>query len=91
MKVLLVEPNEAPRITEVENELTVLQALVGGYIEVITPWPDPVLLVCDEEGLYKDTPWNRGIKGSFFLCGFEGEDFTDFPEELVEKYKRLLA
>ena len=82
---------EAPRITEVENELQALQGVVGGYIEVIAPWPDPVLLVCDEDGMYKATPWNRGIKGTFFLCGVDGEDFTDFPEELVEKYKRLLA
>ena len=91
MKVLLFEPDRAPMIVEVMNDLRALQELVSGYIEVITPWSDPVLLVCDEEGLYKDTPWNRGIKGSFFLCGFEGEDFTNFPEELVEKYKRLLA
>ena len=91
MKILMVEPGEAPRMTEVENELQALQGVVGGYIEVIAPWPDPVILVCDEEGMYKGTPWNRGIKGTFFLCGFVGEEFTDFPEELVEKYKRLLS
>ena len=56
MKILLIEPEGTPRMTEVENELEALQGVVGGYIEVIAPWPDPVLLVCDEEGMYKSTP-----------------------------------
>ena len=70
-----------------ENELQALQGVVGGYIEVITPWADPVLLVCDEEGLYKPTPWNRGIKGQYGLiingfCDCSIDDVQAFLEEM---------
>ena len=67
---------------------------MGGYIEAIYPFEDMVALVCDEESKMKsDTQWNRilgrdVIKGTFFLCGIEGENFSDFPDELMEKYKK---
>ncbi|MEM5768358.1 MAG: DUF3846 domain-containing protein, partial [Bacillota bacterium] len=33
MKVLIVEPEKAPREAEIENSLESLQSVVGGYIE----------------------------------------------------------
>ena len=29
------------------------------------------------------------IKGTFFLCGIEGENFSDLPDELMQKYKEF--
>lgn len=51
-------------------------------------------IVCDEESKLKsDTEWNRlipecndVIKGAFFICGVDGEEFTDLSPELLEKY-----
>ncbi len=96
MKILIVEPGKHPRIADVEDKLGILQSIVGGSIEAIYPWGDPVALVCDEEGLYKDTEWNRyinkdlAIKGTFFLCGLGEESFEDLPDDLAEKYTKLL-
>ena len=29
---------------------------------------------------------NDVIKGTFFICGVDGEEFTDLSPELIEKY-----
>ena len=30
------------------------------------------------------------IKGTFFICGLGKEDFSDLPDSLAAKYKKLL-
>ena len=96
MKILIVEPERHPRIAEIPHTLEAMQQTVGGYIEITYPWRDPVALVCDEEGMLKQLPFNRlvapqsAIFGTFFLCGIDEEDLTDMLEELADKYMRLL-
>ena len=53
MKVLIVEPGKRPIKADIDHTLHNLQQVVGGYIQAIYPWDDPVALVCDEEGLLK--------------------------------------
>lgn len=101
MRVLMVNPGEKPREMEIANELKAMQQAVGGYIEIVHPFEDAnVVLVCDEEGLLKASPFNRRINedlwifGPFFLCGEEGEegeDLADLPPEMMDKYARLLG
>ena len=92
MKILVIEPGKHPRVAHIDGSLKAMQATVGGYIQAIYPFDDQIALVCDEEGLMKDTPWNRritpvcAIKGTFFLCGLGEEDFTDIPDALIDKY-----
>lgn len=92
MKILIVEPGKHPRIEEITGSLKSMQEIVGGYIQAIYPFDDPIALVCDEEGLFKGTKWNRriskdcAIKGPFFLCGLDEEDFADLPDALVDQY-----
>ena len=96
MRILIVEPDRHPRMPEIPHSLEAMQQIVGGYIEITYPWEDPVALVCDEEGLLKQLPFNRlvahqcAIFGTFFLCGIGEEELTDLPEELADKYMRLL-
>lgn len=96
MKILIVEPDRHPRMAEIPLALEAIQQTVGGYIEITYPWEDPVALVCDEEGLLKQLPFNRlvarqcAIFGTFFLCGIGEEDLTDLPDQLADKYTRLL-
>lgn len=97
MKITIVEPRKEPYIADVENELRALQGVVGGYIETVSPFEDPVLLVCDEEGIWKNYPFNRRVGhgmqifGTFFLCGVDGEEFADMPEELIDKYTDMFG
>lgn len=48
MRVLLVRSEKEPRIVNVPHELSELQRLVGGMIEVVEPFDDDIALVCDE-------------------------------------------
>lgn len=94
MKILVIEPGYHPCIVNIDGSLKSMQETVGGYIQAIYPFDDPIALVCDEEGLFKNTKWNRritqdcAIKGAFFLCGLDEEDFTDMPDALIDKYTR---
>lgn len=96
MKILIVEPGNHPRETEIDGSLESLQKTVGGYIQAIYPFEDEVAVICDDEAKLKsDTQWNRMlsethdvIKGTFFIAGLGREDFTDLSPELTEKYKQ---
>lgn len=83
IKVLRKVPNSIPVITEIANELEVLQDEVGGYIEVVTLTPD-LAVICNEEGrLYglRDNCTIFGVNfvGTILLVGVDGEHFTDLP------------
>lgn len=100
MKVLMVEPGKVPYVTELGEDLKSLQAAVGGHIEAVYPWEDPVALVCNEDGLYLQLPPNRAvcdedgnvrdlIVGKFFIVGLGEEDFADLPDELSKKFYEM--
>ena len=97
MEVLLVEPGKEARIAEIGNDLKSLQAAVGGYIEAIYPFDDPVALVCNDEGKIMQMPLNRALRGEdgkiydaiagpFFVCGIGEDDFCSLPKDLQAKY-----
>lgn len=47
MNVLMVEPGKVPHTVEIDGSLKSLQAAVGGDIQAVYPYPDPVALVCN--------------------------------------------
>lgn len=98
LDVLLVEPSQYPRMTSIGSDLYSLQKAVGGDIEAIYPYDDPIAIVCAEEGKINGEPLNRAIRdedndivdmiaGTFFVCGLGEEDFASLPKELQEKYE----
>lgn len=93
MKVLVVEPGYLPYEKEI-NGLHEMQAVVGGIIDAIYPYKDPVAIVCNDEALLYKMPFNRsveggygGVFGTFFVCGLGEESFTSLSPELMQKYK----
>lgn len=101
MKVIVVEPGKFARIDEIEAGLESYQHVVGGYIQMVYPWDDPVAIVCNEEGKIEGLPLNRAmtdenghvwdiIAGTFFICGLGEEDCDSLSDELAEKYRELL-
>ena len=95
MRILIVEPGKRPRAADIPHTLKAMQSVVGGLISTVYPWEDPVVLVCDDEGLLKDYELNRQVSkdviiaGTFFICGLAEDDFADLPDEYMEKYERL--
>ena len=97
IRVLLVEPMEKPRLVTIKHTLENLQELVGGTIQAVYPWDDPVALVCDDEGKFKGYPANRMlvdedgepydiVVGTFFICGLSKDDFASLDDELAERF-----
>lgn len=100
MIILLIQPGEKPALTEIDGTLASMQKMVGGYIQVLYPFDDPIALVCNEEGKHLGLPLNRGLRdscgqlydviaGTFFLCGTppDTDHLDSLPEELVGKYQ----
>lgn len=97
MRVLIVEPTKPPREQEVSGDLAAMQVIVGGLIQAVYPFEEPVALVCNDEGKLQNLPMNRYIPeirdviaGTFFLCGAppEGENFASLTEEQLQRYAR---
>ena len=97
MRVLVVEPEQRPEEREIDDSLTAMQKIVGGYIQPLH-LDDSVVLVCNEEGKLMDMPANRGLRnkdgqmydivfGTFFLCGFPADcdHFTSLTPEQIER------
>lgn len=94
MNVLVVEPGLAPYEKAI-NGLSEMQDTVGGLIQAIYPFEEPVAVVCNDEGLLLNLPFNRsmeggygGVFGTFFVCGLGEEDFCSLTPEQMEVYKK---
>ena len=59
MNVLMVEPGKAPYETQIGDDLQSMQALVGGYIQAVYPYEEPVALICCESGKLDGLTLNR--------------------------------
>ena len=62
MTVLLIEPEARPKVVTMETGLKPLQEAVGGYIEAVYPFDDPVALIVNEEGKLDGLPLNRALR-----------------------------
>ena len=104
MTVLIVEPGKKPRKSEINGSLEGMQQVVGGYIQAIYPFEDPVALICNEEGKILDLPFNRALRdengdiydivsGTFFLCSAppDSDSFEGLSDELMEKYSQMFC
>ena len=49
MKVLMIEPNRKPRPSAINDTLEAMQSVVGGPIQAVYPFEEPVALICNEE------------------------------------------
>ncbi len=97
--VLLVEPEKHPQVVQIGTELSDLQAAVGGYIEVVYPFDDPVGLIVNEEGKLNGLPLNRAlydedgqisdvVAGSFLVTGLTEDSFGSLTQEQISKYEQ---
>lgn len=105
MKVLLIESGKVPRPLEIEPTLEAMQAVVGGPIQAVYPFGEPVALICHEEGKLLGLPLNRALRapdtgavydiiaGTFFLCAAppDSERFEGLTEEQLTRYAQRFA
>ena len=100
IQVVLCEPGKKARVTTIMNRLEALQQMVGGFIEAVYPYKDPVAIICNEEGKINGLTLNRAlhdedgdiydiIAGPFMVVGLNEDNFGSLSKEHQEKYRKL--
>ena len=98
ISVLVVEPEKKPYEKEISSGLSSLQHEVGGYIQAVYPYEEPVAIICDEEAKLKGSELNRVLRdedgkiydvvaGTFLIVGLGEEDFASLTPEHMKKFK----
>jgi len=102
IRVLRIEPGEAPEDIKIAASTERYQQEVDGYIECVYPWDDDVCIMCNEEGKINGLPFNRSLKdeggevydviaGTFLIIGTTetGDSFRSLTDAEAQKYKEL--
>ena len=104
MQVVVVEPKKKPMVQDIDAGLESMQKIVGGSIETVYPFDEPVALICNEEGKLMNLPLNRALRdnegnvydiisGTFFLCAAppDSDRFAGLTDQQVETYMKQFA
>ena len=104
MRVIVVEPTETPAVRDIGSDLEFMQQIVGGSIEAVYPFEEPVTLICNEEGKLLNLPLNRALRdengavydiisGTFFLCAAppDSDRFESLSDQQVRTYLERFA
>jgi len=100
IRILIIPPGETPYPAEIPHTLDSLQSIVGGDIEVLYPFDDPVGVVCNEHGKLFGQPLNRALRddsgriydiiaGMLFIIGLGIDDFESVSDVMLEKYTAI--
>jgi len=104
MKIIVVEPQKKPAVQEIDAGLEAIQKIVGGSIEAVYPFEEPVALICNEEGKLLNLPMNRALRdgdgnvydiisGTFFLCAAppDSDRFAGLTDQQAKTYMEWFA
>ena len=104
MRVIVVEPKKKPEVREIGDSLESMQKIVGGLIEAVYPFDEPVALICNEEGKLLNLPLNRALRddegnvydiisGTFFLCAAppDSDRFAGLTDQQAKTYMERFA
>ena len=104
MQVIVVEPKKKPTAQDIGSDLESMQKIVGGPIEAVYPFDEPVALICNEEGKLLNLPLNRALRdeegnvydiisGTFFVCAAppDSDRFEGLTDQQVKTYTERFA
>ena len=94
MQVVIVESEKKPVVQNIDSSLASMQQIVGGSIQAVYPFAEPVALNCNDEGKLLNLPPNRALRdstgaiydivaGTFFLCAAPAD--SDHFESLTDE------
>lgn len=98
LDVLLVKPGMYPQAVQIGGELEDLQKAVGGDIEAVYPYNEPVALIVNDEGKLNGSELNRALRdnegqiydiiaGDFLVVGLGEDDFCSLSPELMKQFE----
>ena len=64
MQVVIVEPKKKPTVQNIDDGFEAMQKIVGGTIQAIYPFEEPIALICNDEGKLLNLPLNRALRDS---------------------------
>ena len=104
MRVIVVEPKKKPTAQDIGSDLESMQKTVGGSIEAVYPFDEPVALICNEEGKLLNLPLNRVLRddagnvydiisGTFFVCAAppDSDRFEGLTDQQSNTYMEWFA
>ena len=104
MQVVVVEPKKKPVVQNIDPGMESMQKIVGGSIEAVYPFADPVALICNEEGKLLNLPLNRALRddegnvydiisGTFFVCAAppDSDHFAGLNDQQAKTYLERFA
>ena len=100
MRILLVLPGTLPQVIDISGTLESMQSLVGGLIQAVYPFGEPVAVICNDEGKLLNLQPNRFLRthdtgeiydyisGPFFLCAAppNSSNFDNLSDEQITRY-----
>ena len=94
MQVVVKRVGEAGKVQEIENELEVLQNIVGGYIQVYPLRITGLVIICNEEGFLQGLKPNcilgqDVIVGDIVIARQGEEDFESLNEAEIRALRRF--
>lgn len=104
MQVVIVEPKKKPMVKNIDDGLEAMQKIVGGTIQAIYPFEEPIALICNDEGKFLNLPLNRALRdnagcvydivaGTFFLCAVpaDKDNFAGLTKEQIQTCLKRFA
>ncbi len=104
MQVVVVEPKKKPMVQDISPDLESMQKIVGGSIEAVYPFDEPLALICNEEGKLLNLPLNRALRddegnvydiisGTFFVCAAppDSDRFAGLTDQQAKTYMERFA
>ena len=104
MRAIIVEPRKKPVVQDIGSGLEAMQKIVGGSIQAVYPFDEPVALLCNEEGKLLNLPLNRALRddagevydivaGTFLLCAAppDRNNFAGLTDQQVKTYLERFA
>ena len=94
MQVVVKRVGEVGKVQEIENELEVLQNIVGGYINIFPLASTGMLIICNEEGLLQGLEPNIEIGGivivgDIVIARQGEEDFESLNEAEIRALRKF--
>ena len=99
MQVVVVESKKKPMVQDISPDLESMQRIVGGSIQAIYPFKEPVVLIANEEGKLLNLPLNRALRddegnvydiisGTFFVCAapLDSDRFVGLTDQQVKTF-----